>query len=62
MMNCSCHHGHFFVGMTAGLVIGTAFGMTMTPSRREIKRMAHKAAKSVSEAVDTLTDAMSMSK
>ncbi len=62
MMNHTCHHGHFFLGMTAGLITGTALGMTMTPSRREIKRVAHKAAKSVTEAVDNLTDAMSMSK
>jgi len=60
MMNCSCHHGHFFWGMAAGLVTGTALGMTMCPSRREIKRTAHKAAKAVSQAVDTLTDAMGM--
>ena len=30
------------------------------PSRREIKRAAHRAAKSVSDAVETLTDAMGM--
>ena len=39
---------------------GTAIGMTMAPSRREIKRAAHRAAKSVSDAVETLTDAMGM--
>lgn len=30
------------------------------PLRREIKRAAHRAAKSVSDAVETLTDAMGM--
>ena len=35
-------------------------GMTMAPSQRRVKRAARKAAKHVSEAVETLTDAMGM--
>lgn len=60
MNNCCCSHGHFFWGMAAGLMVGAVVGMTVSPSRREIKRMTHKAAKSVSEAVENLTDAMGM--
>ena len=47
-----CGYGKFFLGMT--------LGMTMAPSRREMRLVAHKAAKNVTEAVETLTDAMGM--
>lgn len=57
-MNYCCSHSHFFLGMTTGLIVGSVLGMCMSPSRREIKRVAHKAAKSVNEAVDNLTQAM----
>ena len=57
-MNHCCGHSHFFLGMTTGLMVGTVLGMGMCPSRREIKRVAHKAARSVSDAVDSLTQAM----
>lgn len=60
MNNCSCSHGHFFLGMTTGFLVGSVVGMSLSPSRREIKRVAHKAAKSVNEAVENLTDAMGM--
>ena len=60
MNNCSCSHGHFFLGMTTGFVVGSLMGMSLSPSRREIKHVAHKAAKSVNEAVDHLTGAMGM--
>lgn len=60
MNNCSCSHGHFFLGMTTGLLVGAVLGMSVSPSRREIKRVAHKAVKSVNQAVDHLTDAMGM--
>lgn len=43
-----CGYGKFFLGMT------------MAPSRREMRLVAHKAAKNVTEAVETLTDAMGM--
>ena len=59
MQSC-CSHGHFFLGMTTGFVVGSVVGMSLSPSRREIKRVAHKAAKSVNEAVENLTDAMGM--
>lgn len=55
-MNCD----HFFWGMTTGLVAGTALGMSISPSRRQIKHAAHKAVKSVNEAVENLTEAMGM--
>jgi hypothetical protein len=44
--------------MSTGLIVGSVLGMCLCPSRREIKRVAHKAAKSVNEAVDSLTQAM----
>ena len=59
-MNCNGSHGHFFFGLGMGMVIGSVIGMNMAPSRREIKKVAHKAAKSVNEAVDHLTEAMGM--
>ena len=49
--------GKFVLGMTAGMAAGAAIGMTMAPSQRRMKRAAHKAARHVSEAVDTLTEA-----
>jgi hypothetical protein len=39
---------------------GMALGMTMAPSHRQIRRAAHKAAKRVNEAVESLTDAMDL--
>lgn len=59
-MNCTGSHGHFFLGLGMGMVIGSVIGMNMSPTRREIKKVAHKAAKSVNEAVDHLTEAMGM--
>jgi gas vesicle protein len=59
-MNRNCSHGHFFLGMGMGMVIGSILGMNMSPSRREIKKVAHKAAKSVNDAVEHLTEAMGM--
>ena len=59
-MNRSCSHGHFFLGMGMGMVVGSILGINMSPSRREIKKVAHKAAKSVNDAVEHLTEAMGM--
>ena len=59
-MNGNCSNGHFFLGMGMGLVVGSIIGMNMSPSRREIKKVAHKAAKSVTDAVEHLTEAMGM--
>lgn len=59
-MNCNGSHGHFFLGLGMGMVIGSVIGMNMCPTRREIKKVAHKAAKSVNDAVDHLTEAMGM--
>ncbi len=51
---------NFLLGMTAGLVAGTVLGMSVSPSRREIKHAAHKAAKTVTDAVENLTEAMGL--
>ena len=55
-----CGTGKFVLGMTMGMAAGAMIGMAMAPSRREMRRIAHKAAKNVTEAVETLTDAMGM--
>lgn len=52
--------GKFFVGMVTGMMAGTALGMTMAPSKRQIKRAAHMATKRVNEAVENLADAMDL--
>ena len=52
--------GKFVCGMTTGLLAGAVLGMTMAPSRREMRRCAHKAAKHVIQAVDNFTDAIGM--
>ena len=52
--------GKFMLGMTAGMAAGAAIGMTMAPSQRRMKQAAHKAARHVTEAVETLTDAMNL--
>ena len=58
----SCHNegcgcGKFFVGMGLGLMVGAGLGMTVSPSRRQVRRVAHKAAQRVNEVVDDLADA-----
>ena len=57
-------NGHGFskniISLNAGAEAVAALGMTMAPSQRRVKRAARKAAKHVSEAVETLTDAMGM--
>ncbi|MEA4933956.1 MAG: hypothetical protein VB071_10345 [Lawsonibacter sp.] len=61
-MNGNMTHttGKFFMGMMTGVVAGTALGMTMAPSHRQIKRAAHMAAKRVNEAVENLAEAMDL--
>lgn len=49
--------GQFWWGMTTGLVAGAVVGMSVAPSRREMKKTAHKVAKHVNEAVEDLTEA-----
>lgn len=39
--------GQFWWGMTTGLVAGAVVGMSVAPSRREMKKTAHKVAKHV---------------
>ena len=39
----SCGCGKFLTGMGLGLMVGAGFGMTMSPSRRQVRRVAHKA-------------------
>ena len=61
----SCHNegcgcGKFFVGMGLGLMVGAGLGMTMSPRRRQVRRVAHKAAQRVNEVVDDLADAMGL--
>ena len=46
--------------MTLGVAAGTALGMTMAPSHRQLKRAARMAAKRVNQAVDNLADAMDL--
>ena len=48
----------FGLGMAAGMVVGAAVGMVMAPSQRQMKYTAHKAAKKVGQAADTLTERM----
>ena len=50
--------GKFWCGMAAGLVVGAAAGMALTPGKREMRRAAHKARKrgncAVNEAMDSI--------
>lgn len=52
--------GDFCVGMVMGLAAGMAVGITLCPSRREMKKMAHSAAKQMNDLVDHFADAMNM--
>ena len=52
--------GKFALGMAAGVVAGTALGMSMAPSRNRIKGAVNTAARRVNEAVDSLAEAMDM--
>lgn len=56
----SCGCGKFLLGVATGMAAGTALGMTMAPSHRQIKRAAHMAAKKVNEAVENLAEAMDL--
>ena len=61
MSSCSSSGGgRFIMGMAAGMIAGTALGMTMAPSHRQLKRAAYKAAKRVNEAVENLAEAMDL--
>lgn len=52
--------GKFILGMTAGMALGTAIGITVAPSQRQMRKAAHDAAKKVNDAVDALTNAMDL--
>ena len=52
--------GQFWWGMTTGLVAGAVVGMSVAPSRREMKKTAHKVAKHVNEAVEDGSLALGM--
>lgn len=49
---------HFLSGLTLGLFAGTALGVTLCPTRREMKKMARKTAHNVTEAMDHLRDSI----
>ena len=55
---CCSGSGKFLLGMVAGTMAGVAIGVTMCPTRREIKKMTNKAAKQMSEMVEHLSDMM----
>lgn len=55
---CCRESGKFLLGVVAGTLAGVAIGVTMCPSRREIKKMSNKAAKQMSEMVEHLSDMM----
>ncbi len=57
MNGTGCGCGRFFAGMAAGLAAGTAIGMTMAPPAGKRPPTGRP---SVSDAVETLTDAMGM--
>ncbi|MBQ9973339.1 MAG: YtxH domain-containing protein [Oscillospiraceae bacterium] len=48
--------GKFCWGMVAGLAVGTVIGMTLAPAKRDMRRAAHKAVKSVNCAVNEAID------
>lgn len=52
--------GKFLLGITAGMALGTAIGITVAPSQQQMRKATHTAAKKVGDAVDTLTNAMDM--
>lgn len=52
----NCGYGKFVTGMATGFMVGAAMGMAMSPSRREMKKMAHKAAERMTEVIETMTD------
>lgn len=52
--------GKFMMGAALGMAAGTALGMTMAPSHRQIKRAAHQAAKRVTDAVESLAEAIDL--
>ena len=52
--------GQVWWGMTPGPGAGAVVAMRVAPSRREMKKTAHKVAKHVNEAVEDLTEALGM--
>ncbi len=54
----NCGYGKFVTGMATGFMVGAAMGMAMSPSRREMKKMAHKAVDRMSEVMEAMTDAI----
>lgn len=59
-MCCESGCGKFLTGMGLGLLVGAGVGMTMSPGRRQVRRVAHKATRRVNEVVDDLADAMGL--
>ncbi len=57
---CSSGMGKFCVGMAMGLVAGMAVGITMCPTRREMKKMANNAAQHMTDMVEHFSEAMGM--
>ena len=50
--------GKFWCGMAAGLVAGAAAGMVLAPSKRGMRRAAHKAVRNVNCAVNEAMDSI----
>ena len=60
MMSSSSSGSKFIMGMAAGMVAGAALGMAVAPSRRQIRRAAHKEAQTVNEAAENLAQAIDL--
>lgn len=52
--------GEFCVGMAMGLVAGMAVGVTLCPTRREMKKMAHNATRHMNDMVDHFVESMNL--
>lgn len=52
--------GKFCAGMAMGLVAGMAVGITLCPTRREMKKMANNAARHMNDMVDHFSDMVGM--
>ena len=50
--------GKFVCSMAIGLAVGAVAGMALTVDKRDVRRAAHRAIKSVNGAVDTAMDSI----
>ena len=51
-------HNHFMRGMGLGMLAGAALGLAVSPGRKTVKRTAAKAARTMEDMAENISNAM----